>query len=180
MRRRVTRSSIALIAGLSLATAAACSTDGGTGQDQPGRSVTVNPTGTLPPASTIAGTQPVLAVDIVQGLQRSPVEVRVAGDDGVAVTFRELTIEPGSSTGEHCHHGQLIAVVKQGVLTHYADIYPEGHRIYRAGSALVEDAGYVHEGRNEGVEDVVLMITYITPVGKPLSETDLTECEPEA
>lgn len=93
------------------------------------------------------------------------------------VNYREITIEPGAGTGLHCHYGQLIAVVAQGELTHYADIYPDGVHVYRTGESIVEGAEYVHEGRNEGDEDVVLWVTYITPEGKPLAETDLTKCE---
>ncbi|MFD9877269.1 cupin domain-containing protein, partial [[Kitasatospora] papulosa] len=33
------------------------------------------------------------------------------------VTFREITVAPGGSTGWHTHSGQLIAVVKSGTLT---------------------------------------------------------------
>lgn len=176
MRHRVTRPSIALLAGACVLAATACATgDAGNSSEQ---AVPPTPVESPPEASSIQGAQPVLAVDIVQGLQPGPVDVQVDGEEGVSVTFREITIEPGSSTGEHCHHGQLIAVVKQGVFTHYADIYPDGVRIYRAGAALVEGAGYRHEGRNEGMEDVVLLVTYVTPAGKPLSETDMAECEP--
>ncbi|MBB1032744.1 cupin domain-containing protein [Dietzia sp. SLG310A2-38A2] len=93
------------------------------------------------------------------------------------MTFREITIEPGAGTGEHCHYGQLIAVVEQGELTHYADIYPGGVHVYSQGESIIEGAGYPHEGRNEGDEDVVLMVTYVIPEGKPLAETDLANCD---
>jgi quercetin dioxygenase-like cupin family protein len=112
-------------------------------------------------------------VQLVKGsvkLDGKPVE-------GVAVTFREITIVPGTGTGRHCHHGQLIAVVKQGEITHYSDTVRGGTRTFRAGDSIVEGAGYPHEARNEGTEDVVLMVTYVTPVGKPLIEQDLTQCE---
>ena len=99
------------------------------------------------------------------------------GAEGVQVNFREITIEPGAGTGRHCHYGQLIAVVEQGDLTHYADIYPGGVHVYRTGESIIEGAGYPHEGRNEGQEDVVLMVSYVTPDGKPLAETDLTNCD---
>lgn len=134
-------------------------------------------TDTQPPAPTET-TQPVRAVDIAAGQQDGPVDVEVdGGAEGVGVTFREITIEPGAGTGEHCHYGQLIAVVEQGELTHYADIYPGGVHVYRAGESIIEGAGYPHEGRNEGDEDVVLMVTYVIPEGKPLAETDLANCD---
>ncbi|TCW23130.1 cupin domain-containing protein [Dietzia cinnamea] len=113
----------------------------------------------------------------MQGLQEQPVDVNVHDDQGVSVTFREITVAVGTSTGRHCHHGQLIAVVKQGEITHYSDIFPGGKRTYRAGDSIVEGAGYTHEVRNQGTEDVVLMVTYVTPVGKPIVEEDLSQCE---
>lgn len=175
MRHRPSRFPLAVLAGSCVLVTAACGSGSSVGQSQP--VVSPSPPGPLPPASTIAGAQPALAVDIVQGTQPTPVDIDVdGGDHGVSVTFRELTIEPRSGTGEHCHHGQLIAVVKKGALTHYADVYPGGAHIYRAGDSLVEGPGYRHEGRNEGTEDVVLLVTYVTPVGMPLAETDLTKC----
>lgn len=122
--------------------------------------------------------EPVRAVDIAAGQQDAPVDVEVdGGADGVGVTFREITIEPGSGTGEHCHHGQLIAVVEQGELTHYADMYPGGVHVYRAGDSIIEGAGYRHEGVNEGPDDLVLMVTYVIREGQPLAETDLSKCD---
>ena len=120
---------------------------------------------------------PVEAVDLAAGEQDAPVEVSVSGDDGVGVTFREITLEPGATTGVHCHYGQLVAVVAEGSLTHYADIYPSGVHVYETGDSIIEGAGYRHEGRNEGDENVVLWVTYIIPEGKPLAETDLSHCD---
>jgi len=127
------------------------------------------------PAETPA---PVRAVDVAEGGQDEPVEVLVdGGAAGVDVTFREITIEPGAGTGEHCHYGQLIAVVQGGALTHYSPTHPGGVRVYEAGESIIEGPGYVHEGRNEGDDDVVLWVTYVTPDGDPLAETDLAQCD---
>lgn len=125
-----------------------------------------------------AAKAPVSAVDHASGGLDEPVEVLVgeAGDE-VDVTFREITIAPGAGTGEHCHAGQLIAVVKQGTFTHYAPVYPTGVAVYEAGDAIIEGSGYVHEGRNEGDEDVILWVTYLIADGEPLAQTDLAECE---
>lgn len=121
---------------------------------------------------------PVRAVDLAEGDQDEPVDIEVdGGADGVGVTFREITIEPGATTGEHCHYGQLIAAVKQGTLTHYAPTYPGGVHEYEEGDAIIEGAGYIHEGVNEGDVDVVLWVTYVIPEGEPLAETDLTKCD---
>jgi len=120
---------------------------------------------------------PIAATDIAAGAYPDSVEVSVPGSDGVQVVVREITIQPGAGTGEHCHHGQLVGVVRQGVLTHYAPIYPSGVHEYVAGDAIVEGAGYIHEGVNEGTEPVILDVTYLIEEGEPLAETDLTRCE---
>ncbi|MGW2600853.1 cupin domain-containing protein [Streptomyces klenkii] len=113
--------------------------------------------------------------EVAQGTQAGPVEVAVSGP--VQVNFREITIPPGGSTGRHCHHGQLVGVVKSGTLTHYAPVYPGGVHVYRTGDSITEGRGYVHEGRNEGSAPLVLWATYMTPEGKPLAETDLSQCD---
>jgi quercetin dioxygenase-like cupin family protein len=66
--------------------------------------------------------------------------------------------------------------VEKGRLTHYAPIYPGGVHVYSAGDTIVEGPHYVHEGKNEGTEDVVLLVTYVIAQGKPLAETDLSQC----
>ena len=127
------------------------------------------------PAETPAA---VRAVDVAEGGQDEAVEVLVdGGAAGVDVTFREITIEPGAATGEHCHYGQLIAVVQEGELTHYSPTHPGGVRVYETGDSIIEGPGYVHEGRNEGDDDVVLWVNYVTPDGDPLAETDLAQCD---
>lgn len=100
--------------------------------------------------------------------------VDVAGPS--RVVFRRITIKPGAGTGEHCHDGQLLAVVEKGTLTHYAPIYPGGVHVYHAGDTVVEGAHYVHQGKNESTDDVVLLVTYVIAQGKPLAQTDLTQC----
>lgn len=136
------------------------------------------PVTTETPTTNETAEAPVTAVDHAAGELDEPVDVSVdGGGAGVGVTFREITLAPGGGTGEHCHDGQLIAVVKEGSLTHYAPTHPDGVRVYETGDAIIEGAGYVHEGRNEGDTDVVLWVTYLIPDGDPLAETDLANCE---
>ncbi len=113
--------------------------------------------------------------ELGEGDQDAGLDLALTGP--LQVNFRKITLPPGTGTGEHCHHGNLIAVVEQGTLTHYAPIYPDGVHVYRTGDSIVEGAGYRHEGRNEGSEDVVLLVTYLTPEGEPLAETDLLRCD---
>jgi quercetin dioxygenase-like cupin family protein len=142
---------------------------GGDDDDDDSAGAAASPTGTLAPVS---------AVDHANGVQPGPVDVEVdPSAEGVDVTFRTITIQPGAGTGEHCHYGNLVAVVAQGELTHYADMYPEGVHVYKTGDSIIEGSGYIHQGKNEGDENVVLWVTYITPEGKPLAETELANCE---
>lgn len=130
-------------------------------------------------ALTGCAAQPVTATVIAQGEYPDSVEVSVHDASGVQVVIREITIQPGAGTGEHCHRGQLVGVVKQGELTHYAPIYPGGVHVYEAGDAIVEGEGYVHEGVNEGTVPVILDVTYLIENGEPLAETDLAKCDPQ-
>ena len=135
---------------------------------------------TLPPVLSVSQSapEPIRASLIAMGTHDESVDVKVAsGTDGVAVSVREIIIQPGVSTGRHCHHGQLISVIRRGELTHYADLHPGGERVYRAGESIIDGAGYVHEVRNTGTEDVVLTVTYMMPSGKPPTEMNLAECE---
>ena len=92
-------------------------------------------------------------------------------DAGKDYIFREITIAPGGSTGWHSHDGELLGVVKEGVLMHYrADCSMDG--LYLAGQSIAEKGGpgYVHMGRNPGPGPLVLQILYIDPAGAPLSD----------
>jgi quercetin dioxygenase-like cupin family protein len=131
---------------------------------------------------TVATTEPapatetVSVIDVAAGEYEASVEISVGIGEGVQVVFREIVLAPGARTGEHCHHGQLVAVIKQGELTHYAPVYPDGVHVYREDDAIVEGAEYIHEGVNEGDDDVVLWVTYLIEAGEPLAETDLSRC----
>ncbi|PKQ25190.1 MAG: cupin domain-containing protein [Actinobacteria bacterium HGW-Actinobacteria-4] len=158
-RPRTAATAAALVA-LAAALLAACSAE------EPAEATT--PVDIITPA-------PVTAEDLATGTQASDVDVDVDGPTNV--TFRRITIEPGAGTGLHCHYGSLIAVVEQGTLTHYAPIYPDGVHEYSAGDSLTEGSGYIHEGKNEGADAVVLLVTYVTPEGLPLAETELDNCD---
>ena len=91
-------------------------------------------------------------------------------DDGKDYVFREITIAPGGSTGWHSHDGELLGVVKEGVLMHNrADCTMDG--LYVAGQTIAEKGGpgYVHIGRNVGPDPLVLQVLYIDPAGRPTS-----------
>jgi quercetin dioxygenase-like cupin family protein len=129
-----------------------------------------------PAPSTSTTTAPVVVEELAKGTEEAAVDVEVQGPS--QVVFRRITIHPGGGTGQHCHAGQLVAVVEQGVLTHYAPTYPGGVHVYRAGETVLEGAGYVHQGKNEGSTDLVLLVTYVIAAGQPLAQTDLNHCDP--
>jgi quercetin dioxygenase-like cupin family protein len=92
----------------------------------------------------------------------------VGGKDYV---LREITVQPGGSTGWHFHDGTLYAFVKAGTLTHSGhDCHTDG--VYRAGASFSEPSGgdHVHVGRNLGRTPVVLEVLYVLPTGSPLAE----------
>jgi quercetin dioxygenase-like cupin family protein len=88
---------------------------------------------------------------------------------GVDYITREITIQPGGSTGWHYHNGRVFGVVREGTLTRtMADCTDV---VSPAGSPVTEDSGpnHVHIGRNLGPVPVVLWIDYIEPAGNPLA-----------
>jgi len=89
--------------------------------------------------------------------------------DGVDYITREITIQPGGSTGWHYHDGRVFGVVREGTLTRTMKdcsvvVSPEG-------SAVTEDTGadHTHIGRNLGPGPLVLWVDYIEPAGTPLA-----------
>jgi quercetin dioxygenase-like cupin family protein len=127
------------------------------------------------PSTSVKDKQAVKVEELGEGDQAAGMKLGLKGP--LQVNYRRITIPPGAGTGKHCHDGNLIAVVDKGTLTHYAPIYASGVHKYNKGDSIFEGSGYVHEGKNEGDEDVVLIVTYVTPEGDPLAETDLKHCE---
>lgn len=84
---------------------------------------------------------------------------------------RQITIEPGGSTGWHWHDGTLYAYVEKGTLTHN-DADCTTTEVYSDNTSFVEPSGAdnVHIGRNLGTTPVVLDVLYVDPAGSPLSE----------
>jgi quercetin dioxygenase-like cupin family protein len=101
------------------------------------------------------------------GVNIDAVVISQATVNGVDYITKEITIQPGGSTGWHYHGGRVFGVVREGTLTRtMADcsevVSPEG-------SAVTEDSGpnAVHVGRNLGPVPVVLWVDYIEPAGSP-------------
>ena len=103
------------------------------------------PGATTAPASASTSAPPVSVEELGKGEQSAAVDVEVGGP--AQVVFRRITIRPGAGTGQHCHAGQLVAVVEQGELTHYAPVYPGGVHVYRTGDSIVEARATSTRGR---------------------------------
>ena len=90
--------------------------------------------------------------------------------DGIDYITREITIQPGGSTGWHYHDGRVFGLIRDGTLTHNAaDCRVDG--VYPAGAPVTELGGrdHIHIGRNLGPTPLVAWIVYIEPGGTPLS-----------
>jgi quercetin dioxygenase-like cupin family protein len=97
------------------------------------------------------------------------VTISQATVDGVDYITREITIQPGGSTGWHYHDGRVFGVVREGTLTR--TMGDCSVVVSPVGSAVTEESGpnHVHIGRNLGPEPLKLWIDYIEPAGTPLS-----------
>jgi len=83
------------------------------------------------------------------------------------VSIVKVTIPPGKSTGWHKHVFPVFAYVLQGTLT----VEVENRKTLRftAGSSLSEVINILHNGINNGKDDVVLIAFFMGEKGKPLS-----------
>ncbi|BBY20297.1 cupin [Mycobacterium stomatepiae] len=94
-----------------------------------------------------------------------------SSQEGRDFIVRDITVDPGGSTGWHWHDGVLVGAIKQGTLTHYAaNCSIDG--VYNPGDPVIEPAGpdHVHLGRNLGSTPLILEVIYIQPMGKPAAE----------
>jgi mannose-6-phosphate isomerase-like protein (cupin superfamily) len=98
------------------------------------------------------------------------VTVSQATVDGIDYITREITIQPGGSTGWHYHHGRVFGVVREGTLTRTLPNC-QVDAVFPAGSPVTEGSGpdHVHIGRNLGPGPLVLWVDYIQPAGTGLS-----------
>ncbi|MFI5527317.1 cupin domain-containing protein [Kitasatospora sp. NPDC051853] len=113
------------------------------------------------------GARGISSAPLARGSHQGVLPFRPGGDTDVVVG--EVVIAPGGTTGWHYHPGPVLAVVRSGTLTRQlADGTVE---TTEPGGVVFEPAGpaYPHVGHNHGTEPVVLMVTYLTPAGCPLS-----------
>lgn len=83
------------------------------------------------------------------------------------VSMVKVIIPPGKSTGWHKHHFPVFAYVMQGELT--VELESDKTMIFKANSSFSEVINTMHNGKNNGKNDVVLIAMFIGEKGKPLS-----------
>ena len=93
------------------------------------------------------------------------------------VAVHQFTFDPGARAGWHTHPGPALIVVTKGEMAFYN---ADGCRtVYPAGSAVMEQPGWVHEPRNETTEPLEFYVTFVVPVGPALrssAEAPTAEC----
>lgn len=83
------------------------------------------------------------------------------------VTIAKITIEPGESTGWHKHTFPVFAYILQGVLTvEFENMKPKQ---FTTDTSFPEVINTLHNGTNNGFENVVLIAFYLGEKGKGLS-----------
>jgi quercetin dioxygenase-like cupin family protein len=82
------------------------------------------------------------------------------------ITVIRHTITPGGVFGWHQHGGPLWATVVSGNLTvyHGDDLTCTGE-VYPAGSVFMDPGNHTHNARNEGSENLVVLVTFMLPEG---------------
>lgn len=82
------------------------------------------------------------------------------------ITVIKYTIAPGGVFGWHQHGGPLWANVVSGSLTFYHGDDPTcSGEVYPAGSVFMDPGNHIHNARNEGTENLVVLVTYMLPDG---------------
>ena len=108
--------------------------------------------------------EPVLKTDTTS-IGQKIVYPNFANDE---VSIVKVTVPPGKSTGWHKHVFPVFAYVLQGTLT--VEVENRKAMQFPANSSFSEVLNTLHNGVNNGKEDVVLIAFFMGEKGKPLSE----------
>lgn len=105
------------------------------------------------------------------------IDVRVKTDEwkiqldtkgATTLAVSENRVAPGGHFGWHSHPGPSLVIVKSGTSTFYRGDDPTCTGVpHPAGTAYVDPGGVVHTARNEGTEDLVVVVTRLMPAGVP-------------
>jgi quercetin dioxygenase-like cupin family protein len=108
--------------------------------------------------------EPVLKTDTTS-IGQKIVYPNFANDE---VSIVKVTVPPGKSTGWHKHVFPVFAYVLQGTLT--IEVENREAMQFPANSSFSEVLNTLHNGVNNGKEDVILIAFFMGEKGKPLSE----------
>ena len=93
-------------------------------------------------------------------------ETGIVQADVSKITVIRHTIVPGGVFGWHQHGGPLWATVVSGTLTVYHGDDPTcTGEAYPAGSVFMDPGNHMHNARNEGSENLVVLVTFMLPEG---------------
>lgn len=93
-------------------------------------------------------------------------ELGIVQADVSKITVIRYTIAPGGVFGWHQHGGPLWATVVSGSLTFYHGDDPTcTGEVYPAGSVFMDSGNHTHNARNEGAENLVVIVTFMLPEG---------------
>jgi quercetin dioxygenase-like cupin family protein len=105
-----------------------------------------------------------------------PIKVQNAGEAMVTIRTKDSvdvhnlvnTFVPGGMIGWHSHPGPSIVTVRQGTASVYhADDPTCTPTLYETGSGFIDTGDDVHNVRNEGTVDLILVVVSIVPEGAP-------------
>jgi len=93
-------------------------------------------------------------------------ETGIVQTDVSKINVIRYTIAPGGVFGWHQHGGPLWATVVTGNLTIYHGDDPTcTGEVYPAGSVFMDSGNHTHNARNEGTENLVVLVTFMLPEG---------------
>ena len=90
--------------------------------------------------------------------------INTRGFSDVYIVYNKIA--PGGETGWHSHPGISFVTVKAGTVSEYHDDDPLTPNQHPAGTGFVEEAGQVHNMRNEGTTDLELVAFQLIPLGE--------------
>ena len=94
-------------------------------------------------------------------------KVRIKTEGQSQLVVVENKVAPGGNFGWHSHPGPSLVIVKSGTATFYRGDDPHcTPQVYRQGAAFADPTGgVVHIVRNEGSEELVVIVTRLLPAG---------------
>ena len=107
-------------------------------------------------------------------------KVRIDTKGPSTLSVSENRVAPGGDFGWHSHPGPSLVIVKSGTSTFYRGDDPDcTPQVHPAGTAYVDPGGVVHIARNEGSQELVLLVTRLAPAGVPprIDEPDPGNCD---